>query len=163
LAGPKLQDKVMLHKVSEAYNKRLYPICTGRLTKDLQNSEISSLFAEEMHKISQEEDGYQILDWVFNMYLPSIIIRVRPKTLHMLNEQLLTFREQDAYMLSYGQGRHYALNEYFIMTDAIAIYAQRYVHDNHRSGMIEEVQAMNGVLRKMIDAKMIDAKMIDDA
>ena len=85
LAGPKPQDKVMLGKVSEAYNKRLYPICTSRLTNRLLNSEISSLFAEEMHKISLEEDGYQILDWVFKMYIPSRIIRVRPKTLHLLN------------------------------------------------------------------------------
>ena len=85
LAGPKPQDKVMLHKVSEAYNKRLYPICTDRLTNTLPNIEISRLFAEEMHTISLEEDGYQILDWVFNMYIPSSIIGVRPKTLHMLN------------------------------------------------------------------------------
>ena len=54
-------------------------------------------------------------------------------------------------MILDGPARHYALNEYFIMTDAIAIYAQRYVHDNHRCGMIQEVQVMNGVLRKMID------------
>ena len=47
--------------------------------------------------------------------------------------------------------RHYTLNRYFIMTDAIVIYAQRYVSDYNRGGMIEKVQVMNGVLRKMID------------
>ena len=40
------------------------------------------------------------------------------------------------------------------MTDAIAIYAQRYVHDSNRGGMIQQVQEMNGVLRKMLDDKV---------
>ena len=57
-------------------------------------------------------------------------------------------------MISDDTARHYALNEYFIITDAIAIYAQRYVNDYHRGGMIQEVQEMNGVLRKMLDDKV---------
>ena len=57
-------------------------------------------------------------------------------------------------MISDDTARHSALNEYFIMTDAIAIYAQRYVHDSNRGGMIQQVQEMNGVLRKMLDDKV---------
>ena len=64
------------------------------------------------------------------------------------------FWEQEAHFTSYGDDihvRHYTLNRYFIMTDAIIIYAQRYVSEYNIGGMIEEVQVMNGVLRKMID------------